>query len=60
MSGDLTPQQLRQLVVCSLTVGSFESASETERRERLELWVGNKSLTPNGTLDGFNHVLYFD
>ena len=36
------------------------SASEAEGRERLGFWVGDISLTPNGTLDGFNHVLDFD
>jgi hypothetical protein len=35
-------------------------ASEAERRERLGLWVGDISLMPNGTLDGFNHILDFD
>jgi hypothetical protein len=39
---------------------SFESASEAERRERLGLWVGDISLMPDGTLDGFNYVLDFD
>jgi hypothetical protein len=58
------PEQLRQL---GGDVGSnaprlrsFESASEAERRERLGLWVGDIPLMPNGTLDGFNHVLDFD
>jgi hypothetical protein len=37
-----------------------ESASETERRERFGLWVDDISLMPNGTLDGFNHVLNFN
>jgi hypothetical protein len=36
------------------------SASEAERRERLGLWVGDISLMPNGTLDGFNRFLDFD
>src|SRR5690349_24127898 len=31
-----------------------------KRRERLGLWVGGISLMPNGTLDGFNHILDFD
>jgi len=39
---------------------SFESASEAERRERLGPWVGDISLMPDGTLDGFNYVLDFD
>src|ERR1700751_3299688 len=39
---------------------SSRRASEAERRERLGLWVGDISLMPNGTLDGFNHILDFD
>jgi hypothetical protein len=35
-------------------------ASEAERRERLGLLAGDMSFMPNGTLDGFNHVLDFD
>jgi hypothetical protein len=41
-------------------IRATESASEAERRERLGLWIGDISLMPNGTLDGFNHVLDFD
>src|SRR6516225_959926 len=42
------------------TLDVLKSASEAEGRERLGLWVGDISLMPNGTLDGFNHVLDFD
>jgi len=41
-------------------IAPLRRASEAERRERLRLWVGDISLMPNGTLDGFNHVLNFD
>ena len=34
--------------------------SEAERRERLGLLAGDISFMPNGTLDGFNHVLDFE
>src|SRR6516225_111352 len=42
------------------TLDVLKSASEAEGRERLGLWVGDIFLMPNGTLDGFNHVLDFD